>query len=374
MANRYDLASKSPVRRDRARPSRSETALFGRLAVVLALTLSAAHASAQADLSGSEAPPAAPEPEAAGEQADEPAWARGVSAEQRAEAQRLLEEGNGLFLRGDHRAALAVYQKALAAWDHPAIRFNLARALIQLDRTLEAYDNVEQALRHGPGALEEHVYQEAQGYQRLLRGQIAEIEVRCTQPGTDVRVDGRPFLACPGQKRERVLPGPHVLLTSGAGFLPESRDILVQAGKPQTFEVELVPLSEAKLTVRRWPVWKPWTVVGAGAALGGLAGVLRWQAKTHNDEYGADVARLCNEMPCTRGDLPVATRKLDERASRENKSALAIGSLGAAGAMTGLVLVLLNLPRPVEPEVTRTTALAPSLSPEAVGCTLTTSF
>jgi hypothetical protein len=374
MAHRYDPAPKSRVRRVRGRPSRAETGLFGRIAVVLALTLSVARASAQTDLAGSQPPPAEPQVEVVDELAEEPAWARGVSAEQRTEAQRLLEEGNGLFLRGDHRAALAVYQKALAAWDHPAIRFNLARALIQLDRTLEAYDNVEQALRHGPGALEEHVYQEAQGYQRLLRGQIGEIEVRCTQPGTDVRIDGRPFLACPGQKRERLLPGPHVLLTSGAGFLPESRDILVQAGKPQTFDVQLVPLSEAKLTERRWPVWKPWAVVGAGAALGGLAGVLRWQAKTHNDEYGADVARLCNEMPCTRSDLPVATRKLDQRADRENKSALVIGSLGAAGAITGLVLVLLNLPRPVAPEVMKAAALAPSLSPEAVGWTLTTPF
>jgi tetratricopeptide (TPR) repeat protein len=348
----------------------SKHLLLGLFCALLGSSLTTAAARAQA-----EPAEAAPTGDVA-HQADEaePIWAKGVSPERRAQAQRLLEQGNGLFLRGDHRAALTVYQEALESWDHPAIRFNLARALIQLDRTLEAYENVEQALRHGPSALEEHVYAEAQGYLRLLRGQIGEIEVRCAQPGTEVRVDGRPFLACPGQKRERILPGPHVLLTSGAGFLPESRDILVQAAKPESFEVELMPLSEATRTERRWPVWQPWVVIGGGAVLFGMAGVLRWQAKTHNDEYGADVARLCQEMPCTKSDLPLATRKLERRADRENTSALAVGGVAAASTVAGLVLVLLNLPRQVVTSEPRRAMLAPLLSREAAGLSLTASF
>jgi tetratricopeptide (TPR) repeat protein len=338
--------------------------MVGLLAVMLACVT--AHAQA-----GEAAPPAAVDTPA-GEA--EPPWAHGVPPERRAEAQRLLEQGNALFLRGDHRAALATYQEALKAWDHPAIRFNLARALIQLDRTIEAYDNVEQALRHGKSALEDHVYAEAQGYLRLLRGQIGEIGVRCTQPGTEVRVDGRPFLSCPGEKRERLLPGAHVLLTSGPGYLPESRGVLGQAGPPQTITVKLTTLRDATRTQRRWDVWKPWAVVGGGLAMFGVAGLLRWQAKRHNAEYGDDVARLCGDMPCRDGDLPLATRNLDRRAARENKSALAVGGLAAASTITGLVLVFMNPARPIAVETKRAALVAPLLSREVVGAAFTTSF
>jgi tetratricopeptide (TPR) repeat protein len=336
---------------------------------LLAVMLVCVEAHAQA---GEATPAEAVEPRA---DEVEPPWAQGVPPERRAEAQRLLEQGNALFLRGDHRAALTTYQEALKSWDHPAIRFNLARALIQLDRTIEAYDNVEQALRHGKSALEDHVYTEAQGYLRLLRGQIGEIDVRCTQPGTEVRVDGRPFLSCPGEKRERLLPGTHVLLTSGPGYLPESRDVLVQAGAPQTISVKLTTLSDATRTQRRWDVWKPWAVVGGGVAMAGLAGLLRWQAKRHNAEYGDDVARLCGDMPCRDGDLPLATRNLDRRAERENKSALAVGGLAAATTVAGLVLVFLNPARPIAAVTKRSAAVvAPLLSREVVGAAFTTSF
>jgi tetratricopeptide (TPR) repeat protein len=347
---------------------RPQTSPFGVPSLVAVVLLACTAAQAQA--------PATPEPQAepAPPAEAEPPWAEGVPAEKRAEAQRLLEQGNALFLRGDHRAALTTYQEALKSWDHPAIRFNLARALIQLDRTLEAYENLEHALHYGRSALEDHVYVEAQGYLRLLRGQIGEIAVQCKQKGTEVRVDGRPFLSCPGAKSERLLPGTHVLLTSGTGYLPESREVVVQAGAPQKIAVQLTSLSDATRTKRRWAVWKPWVVVGGGAALFGVAGLLRWQAKTHNAEYGDDVARICNDMPCSDDDLPLATRNLDRRADRENKAALAVGSLAAVATVTGFVLVLFNQPRPITPEIKRAAIVAPMVSRNSAGVAMRVGF
>ena len=71
-----------------------------------------------------------------------------------------------------HREALAKYEDAVAVWDHPAIRFNMVRALIALDRPLEAYENLEKALAYGKDPLEDQVYSEAQNYQRLLEGLV----------------------------------------------------------------------------------------------------------------------------------------------------------------------------------------------------------
>src|SRR5689334_16489633 len=91
--------------------------------------------------------------------ADQP-WAVGVSAEHKAQAQTLLEAGNAQFLERKYPEALATYQQALAIWDHPAIRFNVVRCLIQLGRPVEAYDNLEIALRYGEAPLESSVYEE----------------------------------------------------------------------------------------------------------------------------------------------------------------------------------------------------------------------
>src|SRR5436190_14285543 len=78
--------------------------------------------------------------------ADEPAtpqapqapWAVGVSAEAKITAQGHLERGNALFLERKYSEALEAYRQALAAWNHPAIRFNMVRCLIFLERPVEA--------------------------------------------------------------------------------------------------------------------------------------------------------------------------------------------------------------------------------------------
>lgn len=90
----------------------------------------------------------------------------GVSETKKAEAGRLLEHGNALFLDKNYTAALAKYREAVAAWDHPAIRFNIVRCLIQLDRPVEAGENLQTTLRYGAAPLEDAVYTEALAYAR----------------------------------------------------------------------------------------------------------------------------------------------------------------------------------------------------------------
>ena len=68
-------------------------------------------------------------PSARADDAEKP-WARGVSKERRAKAQALLERGNTAFLANRFKEALELYEEAVAAWDHPAIRFNAVRALV----------------------------------------------------------------------------------------------------------------------------------------------------------------------------------------------------------------------------------------------------
>src|SRR3954465_1572782 len=106
-------------------------------------------------------------------------WAQGVTDEQKAQAKELLDAGNALLLDKKYVEALDKYTAAVAVWDHPAIRFNMVRCLIQLGRNLEAYDNLQLALKYDAAPLEKTVYDEALAYQKLLETQIGDIKVSC---------------------------------------------------------------------------------------------------------------------------------------------------------------------------------------------------
>ena len=73
-------------------------------------------------------------------------WAMGVPQDVQDKAKALYEEGNTLFAQQAHAPALEKYKQAIALWEHPLIRFNMAvteirhfgGASIQVARRLRA--------------------------------------------------------------------------------------------------------------------------------------------------------------------------------------------------------------------------------------------
>ena len=307
---------------------------------------------------------------------DDAPWARGVSAERRDTAQRLLEEGNDLFLHARHTEALARYQQAIASWDHPAIRFNMVRALVYLDRPVEAYENLLLALRYGAAPLEDQVYAEAQGYERLLRGRIAELTVTCKQDEVAISVDGKSFLACPSRRTARILPGTHQIVGKRAGYLTTTRDVVVMPGARHSVDIRLPTFAEAATTERRWAPWKPWAVVGSGAAAVGLGVLLQLEARSDFAQYRDTLAIECALRPCHDDDIPPSARDLRDRARLEDRMSVGTMIVGGVAVVTGLALVILNRPYPVLPEQAPVPGLtiAPALTPDGVSAAVTGRF
>ncbi len=154
-----------------------------------------------------------------------------------------FEAGNKLFEESQYAAALSEYREALKSWDHPAIRYNAAVALINLDQPLAAYENLELALRYGDAPLAPETYQQALTYRKLLRGQLAELTVTCAEPGADVAIDGVPLFLAPGDAKRWVMPGAHQLIARKSGFLTQTRPITLIAGKSS---VEALALQEIR--------------------------------------------------------------------------------------------------------------------------------
>jgi len=307
------------------------------------------------------------EPAADGtDQANRP-WAKGISAEAQQEALALFEEGNRLFENSEHAAALAKYREALKVWDHPAIRYNAAVALINLDQPLAANANLELALRFGEAPFNPETHQQAMTYRKLLRGQLAELKVTCAEAGVDVALDGEALFTAPGEAARWLLPGAHQLVARKAGFLTETRSLNLLPGKP---DVETLAIQEIRAlptrTVRRWPVWKPWAAVGGGALLALVGLPLILDAKHNLDAYDAGVRSAC-PTGCLASSLPPTVLDARDRARTENVVAVSLFAVGGAVAASGIALVILNQPRVIPADEKSYTQVAPLIGPGTIG-------
>jgi hypothetical protein len=283
-----------------------------------------------------------------------PPWAQGVPAAQQDQANALFDEGNQLFGQQAHGPALEKYRAAIALWDHPLIRFNMAVTEIRLDRLLEADADLAQAMRFDAAPFTPELYQQALDYQSLLKGRVGTIEVRCEQVGVEIVLDGKPWFECPGKQVLRVLTGEHVIVGERTGYLTSSSRVFVTGGAVTAQLVALVSLDSAGRLVYPRPRWIPWTVVGSGVAVaaGGFAFYLAGtrQIETFHNDFASVCAMGCDS---DLSDHPALRRDRDG-AILKGRIAASMMVAGGAIAASGLVLMILNRPVRQLPQIEAT--------------------
>ncbi|HTR50076.1 MAG TPA: hypothetical protein VMJ10_05160 [Kofleriaceae bacterium] len=278
-------------------------------------------------------------------------WAKGVPEDQQHAANKLFAEGNQLFAQQAHAPALEKYRAAIALWDHPMIRFNMAVTLIRLDRILEAADNLDRALRYGAAPFPTELYQQALDYQALIRGRLGVVDASCEQAGAHVLFDGKPWFDCPGKQSQRVMAGEHALVASLDGFITTTRRLVVVGGGTKTEQLRLVPIDTAVKLEYPYPRWIPWTTAGGGAAIA-LAGLGVWLwGRSQMDHFQSDFAQQC-PTGCD-ASLPGMPALADERTAAHLKgeigATLMIG--GGAIAAAGVVGAYLDKPKRILPNI-----------------------
>jgi hypothetical protein len=276
------------------------------------------------------APPAPPlrvqvaKPVPADSEANPHKWSVGVTDEQKKQAKTLFEEGKQYFASALFAAAAVKYREALQHWDHPRIHYNLALAQISMDRPVQTYRSIVQALRYGADGLRPDEYERAIEHRRQYREQIAEVEIVCLEPGAAVTINGKPLFTGPGRVTTLVLPGEYQIIASKIRHITTSQIVALAAGSSTKVELNLLAEGQATIQVRRWEPWLPWTFVGAGIGLGAVATGMHWHSS---------IARLEGS---------------EERAARLRDGAYS--SFMAAGFLlaNGALLVYFNRPRVME--------------------------
>jgi tetratricopeptide (TPR) repeat protein len=308
-------------------------------------------------------------PATAGEPRDERPWAAGVSAERQARALALFQDGNARFAESQHAQAAALFREALASWDHPSIHFNLAVALVHLDRPLEAYDQLTRALAYGAAPFDAERYAQALGYQKLLAARLATLEVACAEPDADVRLDGEPLFRGPGRATRVLEPGAHELVATRPGYVTSSRALVLAAGARTLETLALTSLRALARSERRWAVWKPWLTVVSGALVVVVAIPFELQARADLDAFDGAVRNGC-DSGCRPERLPASVRELPSSAALEHGVAIGLFSVGAALVATGVALAIANQPR----VVVRKLALVPLVGGGVAGLAVGGSF
>jgi hypothetical protein len=269
-----------------------------------------------------------------------------VSESEQAIALELYVAGNLEFTESRFAQALAKYKEAIQHWDHPAIRFNMAVCLINLDQALEAKENLERSLTHGDRPLGADAYSQGLTYRKLLDAQLAHVKVACQEPGTQVTLDGKFLLTGPGAVDQFLVAGEHQLVATKVGFLTASNTLVLIAGKLTTYKLRPLELKAVTQMVRRWEPWKPWAVLAGGGVVAGLSALIYVAAASNFAAYDRGITTQC-PRGCDMAKLVELSdiRHRRDRAQVEQVVAFSLLSTGGAVVVGSMIGLILNQPR-----------------------------
>ncbi len=309
-------------------------------------------------------------------------WANGVPPEQQRGALAKFREGNELLNSGLFGRAAEAYKVALTFWQHPAIHYNLALAMMNLDQPIEAHEGLQKAIVFGDAPLDKDKFEHAKEYLLLLEKQIASIEVSCDKIGAKVAVDGKDVFVAPGTYKARVRIGKHTFVAEKRGYSTRINAPFIGPGENFRIELKLYTAEELTRYSRRWQAtWMPYAVIGAGVVLGGVGAALELSATSSYDEYDSAVAACnVNNQGC-----PTSSNITGLRDSGDSKKTFGYVMYGVGGAAigAGIVLAILNRPsayqiRPedLQEEQSRTgkVSFTPVVAPNMAGAIVHGSF
>jgi hypothetical protein len=294
-------------------------------------------------------------------------WAKGVSVDQQRAANEGFLLGNGLLKESFFAEAASKYREALTHWDHPGIHYNLALALLTLDQPVETHEQLQQSLQYGAAPLDPDKFNHAKNLLLVIAGQLAKVEVYCSEPEAIVRLDGQTLFRAPGHYQGLVRRGEHTLTASKPGYENTQRTQTL-GSTPTVFHLKLYRPDDLIGYRRRWSVWGPVSVTAGGVLLLGAGALFALQSSAKFKDFDASIA---SRPECNMGCIPTDYEKnLNEQGTTFRTLATASFITGGTVLAGGIVLMVLNreVSYRVEPgERSAGLKLLPTIGPGSLG-------
>jgi hypothetical protein len=308
-------------------------------------------------------------------------WAKGVPREKQAEAIALFREGNANLRDALWSKAVEKYNAALKIWDHPGIHYNLALALVNLDRPIETHEHLQAALKYGAMPLDSDKHDQALRYMVLVEKQLTRIDVRCDLQGASVKLDGREIFVGPGRYEGLVTAGKHSIIATKEGYLPREINETFPPGDTRIVDVQLQTEADMMEMRRLFSNAVPWTVLLGGVAVAGGSLGLHFAANGAYQQYDQGINDCANADPVVGGCTPSLDLQARKSSGDTLQSLAFVGyGVGGAAVITGAILLYVNRLQPyrrqtvdvvnARPEV----SVAPLLGPGVGGAQLNVSF
>jgi|SRR5688572_15996475 len=165
--------------------------------------------------------------------------------DRKAEAARLLQEGNDAFASGQHEDALARYESAYQMFASPKLYYSLARALDELGRRADAAHFYERFLIESGVEYRSALYERAHSKLRAAATGLGKLRLETTVPGAKLFVDGVERATLPTTPLY-LGEGRHDLRAERDGFTSFESKVKIEPGKVTTIAVDMVPLRVVK--------------------------------------------------------------------------------------------------------------------------------
>jgi len=169
--------------------------------------------------------------------------------------------------------------------------------------------------------------------------------------------------------------GEHTVVATKAGFVTQNQTRMLGPGDQLQLDIKMYTPEDMTRYRRKWAVWKPYAVVGGGAALVVFGGAMHALARSGFKSFDDDI-RDCG------GCIPSDALQ-SKRDSANTKQTIAVISYVLGGAVLGggAYLTYMNRAQPYRIDLegqpqggVGKVSFAPTISPEGVGVTAGFSF
>jgi hypothetical protein len=256
-----------------------------------------------------------------------------VQAEYRDVVERAIAE----FGAGRWAEARSLFLRAHTLWPSARTWRSLGMTSFELRKYGRALSELQSALDDPRRPLSADQRSQVQALIEQTRSFVGRYRLRLSPSDAQVFVDGTPRAPAPGEPLLLGV-GRHELLIRAPGHVDVRRAIDVQGDEDDELAIVLRPIGAAsavpppasRATARTQDGDHLWTWVAGGTALafGAASAALWFKSKAEFDE----LAQLCKEQQCTRGELDTSSVELPETAHRVTLG-LAIGAGASAIAL-----------------------------------------